>query len=609
MIRYIAPLDRMAAGSIVEPEPARSLLQALITVSEATAEQCSAEQLEDRLRNLPPGDVAVISARFLDAVGIPTWLAKVPAWAETRLLVSSTIDGTNPNVRAWASTVDEIVAVGGRIEPWPDAIQVKHVRSSGLAGVQELRQACTRPLQGMRLPAVQSLARCDLPTEYGTFEVTAYSVDGQENALLIAMGDLRGGDPPLIRVHSECFTGEVLSSLKCDCDAQLQAGMKAIAERGRGAIVYLRQEGRGIGLANKIAAYSEQQRGADTIEANRRLGFPADLRDFTSAALILRMHGVESVEVLTNNPMKVRTLRRFGIGVHHVSHMLVEPNQHNARYLQVKYEALGHIGLGAVLPQATRVLPEGAELMVFDLDGVVQFGREVPKAAIELIDRARAAGHEVRFLTNDGYNSRESRMQQLRHAGLRVDRDEIYTSSYLAARYIQAGTPVLALAGSPGCDELAHLPRAGSDAKIVIVGDWFEHYDRKQLQEAFTALQNGAELIAMHRKRHWQNSNGQLIDVGFWVAGLEYCTKRPATVVGKPSPFAYETLRQDLGYPTNRIVMISDETDPDLNGAKRLGWRTILFGSAKAEQGHQSAPDYATLTELLLSRGPHCATA
>jgi len=148
--------------------------------------------------------------------------------------------------------------------------------------------------------------------------------------------------PPLVRVHSECLTGDVFGSRRCDCGDQLQLAMERIAQEGCGAIVYLRQEGRGIGLAHKLHAYALQEQGLDTVEANLRLGFDADLRDYYVAAQILRELGWTTVRLLSNNPRKVEGLRRYGIVVAERLPLVVPPTPHNERYLQTKREKLGH---------------------------------------------------------------------------------------------------------------------------------------------------------------------------------------------------------------------------------------------------------------------------
>ncbi len=548
-----------------------------------------------------PGAVLTVHASYLGVLGTPPWLREVPALCATRLLVDSPIEDTATS-RAWAAAVDHIVALPGML-PESLANEVSVHRVEG-ADVQSLLAALDPP-KAATSPAVVEHARCELPTEYGTFDFRAYLVDGQEHALVISMGDLTG-PPAFVRVHSECFTGEVLGSLKCDCEAQLQSALQVISAQARGAVVYLRQEGRGIGLANKIRAYAEQARGADTLQANHILGFATDLRDFTAAALILAQLGVRSVHLQTNNPRKVRALRAHGVTVCDVRPSIATPNTHSHGYLRTKIEHLGHIGLLPATPRrgadravAARDLDPRATLLVFDLDGVLQFGRRVHADAAALVKDLRKMGFTLRFLTNDGFNSRASRLAEMRADGLEIEAHELYTSSYLAARYVERRAPILLLSGPPAADEFAHIPRAGADARTVVLGDWFHHYDADHLQQAFEALERGAELVAVHRKRLWTNLGRRLIDVGFWVAGLEHCTGRAATVVGKPSEYSYRAVLEDSGFPAHRAVMISDEADPDLRGAQAAGLHTVLFGDLpEVGASHASFGAVATYAEL-----------
>jgi GTP cyclohydrolase II len=156
------------------------------------------------------------------------------------------------------------------------------------------------------------------------------------------LGDLAGA-PPLVRLHSECLTGDALGSLRCDCGPQLQEALRRIAAEGRGAVLYLRQEGRGIGLGNKIRAYALQDAGADTVAANRALGFADDARDYTLAAVLLAELGVRQVRLMTNNPRKIAALEQQGIAVVERVSLKVGKNPHNAGYLSVKQSRLGHL--------------------------------------------------------------------------------------------------------------------------------------------------------------------------------------------------------------------------------------------------------------------------
>lgn len=193
-------------------------------------------------------------------------------------------------------------------------------------------------------PAIQRYAEAELPTEWGTFRIVVYRVlpDGDEH-LLVARGELRDAEELPCRVHSECFTGEVLHSLKCDCRDQLVAALERIAAEPAGALVYLRQEGRGIGLGNKVRAYALQQRGLDTVEANLRLGFPADDRRYDVAAQILRDQGVRSVALMTNNPDKVEGLERAGLRVARRLPLEIAANPYSETYLETKRTRMGHI--------------------------------------------------------------------------------------------------------------------------------------------------------------------------------------------------------------------------------------------------------------------------
>ena len=190
---------------------------------------------------------------------------------------------------------------------------------------------------------VTRVASASLPTEFGQFTVHGYvdEVRGDEHVAL-TMGDVASGEPVLVRMHSECLTGDALHSLRCDCGFQRDAALRAIAAEGRGVLVYLRQEGRGIGLLNKLKAYALQDAGADTVEANERLGFSPDLRDYGVGAQVLVDLGVKRLRLLTNNPRKIAALRGFGLEVVERVPLRVGENAHNQRYLRTKAEKLGH---------------------------------------------------------------------------------------------------------------------------------------------------------------------------------------------------------------------------------------------------------------------------
>jgi 3,4-dihydroxy 2-butanone 4-phosphate synthase/GTP cyclohydrolase II len=182
-----------------------------------------------------------------------------------------------------------------------------------------------------------------MPTKFGEFRLHLYRsvVDGQHHAALV-MGDVRGHEKVLVRVHSECLTGDVFGSLRCDCGPQLHDALQRIAEEGRGVLVYMRQEGRGIGFANKMHAYKLQEAGLDTVEANERLGFKPDLREYGLGAQILVDLGLHSIRLLTNNPKKVVGLDGFGLKIVEQVPIKAEPGVHNVRYLETKRTKMGH---------------------------------------------------------------------------------------------------------------------------------------------------------------------------------------------------------------------------------------------------------------------------
>ncbi|MCK9357865.1 MAG: bifunctional 3,4-dihydroxy-2-butanone-4-phosphate synthase/GTP cyclohydrolase II [Dehalococcoidia bacterium] len=190
---------------------------------------------------------------------------------------------------------------------------------------------------------VKRVAEAKLPTRYGEFLAIAFksSVDTNEHVALVK-GDVTNGSPVLVRVHSECLTGDVFGSCRCDCGDQVGLAMNLINQEGRGVLLYMRQEGRGIGFHNKLRAYELQDKGMDTVEANLALGFPPDLRDYGVGAQILADLGLHKIRLLTNNPRKVIGLESYGIEIVETVPVIVPANPHNARYLRTKQEKLGH---------------------------------------------------------------------------------------------------------------------------------------------------------------------------------------------------------------------------------------------------------------------------
>ncbi len=233
----------------------------------------------------------------------------------------------------------EILHEDGTMARLPDLFEFK--KSFGL-------KFCTiRDLIEYRRQREKLIAReqeVAMPTEFGEFRLHLYRslVDNQHHAALV-MGDVRGKDNVLVRVHSECLTGDVFGSQRCDCGQQLHEAMRRIAAEGAGVLVYMRQEGRGIGFANKMHAYALQEKGLDTVEANEKLGFKADLREYGLGAQILSDLGLRSIRLLTNNPKKIVGLEGFGLKVAEQLPIRITPTQHNVKYLETKKKKMGHI--------------------------------------------------------------------------------------------------------------------------------------------------------------------------------------------------------------------------------------------------------------------------
>lgn len=240
--------------------------------------------------------------------------------------------------RTPAGVICEIVSPTGEMARRPELIEFARRHGLKMISIGDL---VTYRRRTERLVRLEQTVR--LPTPLGVFQLHMYrSLPDKELHLALCMGDVGGAPPPLVRIHSECLTGDVFGSLRCDCGSQLDRAMRTIAEAERGVIIYLRQEGRGIGLEHKIHAYALQEVGLDTVEANRCLGFEADLRDYSAAAQILRDLGVSNIRLLTNNPLKVSGLEKYGIAVAERVPLVIPPGEYNARYLEVKKQKLGH---------------------------------------------------------------------------------------------------------------------------------------------------------------------------------------------------------------------------------------------------------------------------
>ncbi|WP_276788701.1 bifunctional 3,4-dihydroxy-2-butanone-4-phosphate synthase/GTP cyclohydrolase II [Veillonella magna] len=238
-----------------------------------------------------------------------------------------------------ASVICEITKDDGSMARLDDLLAFADKHGLKVASVADLIE-----YRKIHEPLIKLAADANMPTKYGDFHIYVFKNDlDHKEHLAIVKGDVKDGEDVLVRVHSECLTGDVFGSKRCDCGEQLANALTTIEKAGRGVVVYMRQEGRGIGLTNKIKAYALQEQGLDTVEANVELGFPADMREYSLAAQIIRYLGIKSIKLLTNNPSKKENLEHWGIQVDKRVPVIVKANSVNAAYLRTKKEKMGHL--------------------------------------------------------------------------------------------------------------------------------------------------------------------------------------------------------------------------------------------------------------------------
>lgn len=467
---------------------------------------------------------------------------------------------------------------------------------------------------------MERYSSCALPTRFGTFDLAVYRLACGEEAMLLSMGPLKSDSVPFVRIHSECFTGEAIHSLKCDCGPQLDSAMQSVAKQQHGAVVYLRQEGRGIGLGDKIRAYAEQQRGADTVEANERIDRPVDLRDYHVAAAILAERGITRIRINTNNPDKITAMEDCGVKIEEVIHSRMAATRDSLNYLKTKRERLGHTGLerhpeadakpSAALKQNGKgPTAQPLRLTIFDVDCLTSLSDQDRALAQDLVRRLTAGQVPVRFMTGDCTTTRDRVAVRLQKEGFEVDPQNIYTSASLTARYVReyCDGPTIALCGSDMLDEFEGLDLVRKEARTVIVGEFSNHYDAALLQAASRSLQNGARLVPMQQSNTLQGRDTEhnQIGLGFWTAGLEHFAQQRVTVLGQQIVHGYRTIMRDASAQPADTLLICKDNRFGTDEARGCGIRTVFLRPGPVvpmnAEGDLQAGNFSMLAHHLLT--------